>query len=67
MVCDAFRSNEKIYQTYDLKLRENADILLVASLIKLAVSGLEFTLFPRAPCPSLTGFEINFSLEELNV
>ena len=28
MVCDAFRSNEKIYQTYDLKPRENADILL---------------------------------------
>lgn len=28
MVCDAFRSNEKICQTYDLKLRENADILL---------------------------------------
>ena len=28
MVCDAFRSNEKIYQAYDLKLKENADILL---------------------------------------
>ena len=39
----------------------------VASLIKLAVSGLEFTLFPRVSCPSLTGFEINFSLEGLNV
>lgn len=50
----------------DLKLKMPT-YCFVASLIKLAVRGLEFTLFPRAPCPSLRGFEINFSLEELNV